>query len=113
MGMGKEERLTKGSQFAVVFKEGKFWADDLMVVKAMPNGLEVSRFGIVASKKIGNAVVRNRAKRLLREAVRLNSMVPGWDVVVITRKGVVGASYRDVEPAFIRLMKRARLLGSG
>ena len=113
MGMGKEERLTKSSQFAAVFKEGKFWADDLMVVKAMPNGQEVSRFGIVASKKIGNAVVRNRAKRLLREAVRLNSIVPGWDIVVIARKGVVGASYGEVEPAFLRLMKRAKLLGRG
>ncbi len=113
MGMGKEERLTKSSQFAAVFEEGRFWADDLVVVKAMRNGLEVSRVGIVASKKIGNAVVRNRAKRLLREAVRLNSMVPGWDVVLVARKGVVGASYREVEPAFVRLMRRAKLLGRG
>lgn len=111
--MGTEERLTKSSQFAAVFKQGKFWANDVMVLKAMPNGLEVSRIGIVASKKVGNAVVRNRVRRLLREAVRLTPIEPGWDIVIVARKGAAGTRYRDIEPAFIGVLSRARLLGRG
>ena len=108
--MGKKEHLSKNSQFAAVFNEGNFWANDLMVLRAMPNGLNTSRTGIVASKKIGNAVIRNRAKRLIREAVRLNSIKPGWDIVIVARKKMVGASYGDMEPEFVKLMSRSGLL---
>lgn len=83
----------------------------MMVLKAIPNDLEFSRIGIVASKKIGNAVIRNRAKRLLREATRLNPIAPGWDVVLLARKKILGARYQDVEPAFVKLVSRAGLDG--
>ena len=111
--MRKEERLTKSSQFGAVFNHGKSWVNDLMVLKAMPNGLEFSRFGFVASKKVGNAVVRNRTRRLLREAARLTPVESGWDIVIIARKGAVGTRYRDVEPAFAELLRRAGLLVRG
>lgn len=110
MGTGKEERLTRSAQFTAVFNHGKFWANELMVVRAMPNGLEFSRFGIIASKKVGNAVIRNRARRLIREAIRLIPVKPGWDIVIVARKGIVGTGYRDIEPAFVSIMNRARLL---
>ncbi len=113
VGMGTAERLTKSSQFAAVFDAGKYWANDLMALRAMHNDLRTSRIGIVASKKVGNAVIRNRAKRLLREAVRLHSIEPGWDIVIIARKKMVGKKYGDIEPAFAGLMGKAGLLGEG
>ena len=111
--MRKEERLTRSSQFAAVFKEGKYWANDFMVIKAMPNGLEQSRFGFVTSKKVGNAVVRNRVRRLLREAVRLNPVETGWDIVIIARKESAGKNYHQMEPKLLKLLNRAKLMGQG
>jgi len=84
--MRKEERLTTNSQFATVFKEGRYWANDLMTIKAVPNGRELRRFGFTTSRKTGPAVTRNRIKRILREAVRQNPVKPGWDIVIIARK---------------------------
>ncbi len=110
VGMGKAERLTKSSQFAAVFEAGKYWANDLMVLRAMPNSLGASRTGVVASKKVGNAVIRNRARRLLREAVRLHSIESGWDIIIIARKKMVGKKYGDIEPAFAKLLGQAGLL---
>ena len=111
--MRKEERLTRSSQFAAVFKEDKYWANDFMVIKAMPNGLKQSRFGFVTSKKVGNAVVRNRVRRLLREAVRLTPIESGWDIVIIARKEAAGKNYHQVEPKLRKLLNRAELLGQG
>ncbi|MFP3974716.1 MAG: ribonuclease P protein component [Dehalococcoidia bacterium] len=109
--MRREERLTKNSQFAAVFQYGKSWANGLMVIRAMPNGLSFSRFGFVISKRTHKkAVVRNRVKRRMREVVRLNSIEPGWDVVFIARKGSIEADYNKIEGAILDLLRRAKLL---
>jgi ribonuclease P protein component len=72
----------------------------------------VSRFGFAASRRIGNAVERNRAKRLLREAVRLHlpEIVPGVDCLLIARRATPGASFHEVEAAVLMLLERADLL---
>lgn len=79
-----------------------------------PNGLANSRFGIVASKRIGGAVVRNRVRRLVREAIRLHCdlVSPGWDAVFIARRGIVNADYWEVENSVTQLLSSSGLLGS-
>lgn len=79
---------------------------------ARPNGLEWSRFGVAAGRSVGGAVVRNRAKRLLREAVRphLARTHPGWDVVLIARPGLLTAPWSSVAEVVEDLMQRSGCL---
>jgi ribonuclease P protein component len=81
-------------------------------MKAMPNGLSLSRYGFSVTKKVGKAVQRNHLKRLLKEIMRLQSLRPGWDIVFIVRSVAVNADYHELEKAVTRLLARAQLLES-
>lgn len=73
-----------------------------------------SRFAFVASRHVGSAVVRNRAKRLLREAVRvqMSDVQPGWDGVLIARQATAAATLLEIEHAVISLLSRAKMRSS-
>ena len=84
-------------------------ANGLLVMRVLPNGLDRSRFCFVTGKRVGNAVVRNRVKRRLREIVRNSASAPGWDTVLIARKGAGDADFSKLERAVHNLFRRTRL----
>jgi ribonuclease P protein component len=110
--MERKYRLRLSADFQRVRKKGRSWANHLMVLSALPNDLEYSRFGFAASKRIGKAVVRNRVRRRMREAVRLRraSVLEGWDVVFIARSPIVNTTYAQISRAIGDLLARAQLL---
>jgi ribonuclease P protein component len=76
----------------------------------LANAGRVGRLGIAATRKLGGAVQRNRAKRLIREVFRRNKIAPGFDVVVIPKRDLLDASLSDLEADYRTLVER-RLRG--
>jgi ribonuclease P protein component len=110
--MNRRFRLARSADFVRVRRSGKSFAHPLAVLVTYPSGLPSSRFAFSAGKALGSAVHRNRAKRLLREAVRclLPDVAPGWDVILIARPPLAGADHRAVTQAVAGLLRRAKLM---
>ena len=91
---------------------GKSYAHPFIVLVVLPNDMNQSRFGISAGRSIGNAVQRNRAKRILRETVRplIPAIATGWDLVILARKPMANASFDEISTALTNLLSQARLL---
>jgi len=105
-------RLTSTADFERVRRFGKSYAHPLVVLIALPNEMDISRFAVSASRSIGKAIQRNRAKRILRETLRpqIPNIITGWDLVILARKPLAGASFDEIGTALISLLSRANLL---
>jgi ribonuclease P protein component len=104
--------LTSTTDFERVRRFGKSYAHPFVVLVVLPNEMDQSRFGISAGRSIGNAVQRNRAKRILRETVRplIPAIVTGWDLVILARKPMANARFDEIGAALTNLLTQARLL---
>lgn len=98
----KQERLLKRPQFLSVQRSGRRWRAKHLIVLSSPNDVGWARFGFTVSRKVGNAVIRNRVRRRMRDIVRLarQSWPPGLDVILIARPSAAGACYADLERDF-------------
>jgi len=112
--MERKYRLRLNADFQRVRQKGRSWANRLVVLCALPNELEHSRFGFAASKRIGKAVVRNRVRRRMREAVRLRfgAIEEGWDMVFIARSAIADSNYAELSGAVENLLTKANLYRS-
>ena len=83
--------LKDNKDFLNLYKKGRYIVSKYSVIYVKPNGRSFNRFGITAGKKIGNAVCRNRAKRLIRLAYRQSEidMPIGIDIVIVARSGIL------------------------
>jgi ribonuclease P protein component len=108
----RHQRLTATDDFQETYAQGKSGATRTLVMWLRHGPGASLRVGVVASRTIGNAVCRNRAKRRLREVWRLNrSRFHGEvDVVLVARRAILTAPWQDVNDDLIRLAKRGGLL---
>ena len=96
----KREHLTKRPQFKHVMDYGqKYRVENFCTVFFLPNGLDRKRLGIIASKKIGNAVVRNLAKRKIREVFRniKGQIEPAMDIVIVSGRNLISLPVSVIE----------------
>jgi ribonuclease P protein component len=110
--VNRRYRIRENERFQVIRQQGKSYSTELLVICTLPNGLPYSRFGFSINARLGGAVVRNRLKRCLREALRLRlAMIEtGWDLVVIARRPILCADTHQMDAACARLLRRAHLL---
>ncbi|MFH1097845.1 MAG: ribonuclease P protein component [Candidatus Desantisbacteria bacterium] len=111
-GLPKTQRLLQAAEFNAVYSRGMAYHHRFLVLFSLPKESADRRVGIVAGKKTGGAVKRNRAKRLLREAYRLNKnkLIQGLDMVLVAKKGFPELTFVEVENNLLYLFKRANII---
>lgn len=111
-GLIKARKLQKNADFQLVYKHGTYEINRYCVIYKMPVNKGTTKVGFVTGKKVGCAVERNRARRLLREVYRLHQreIREGYHIVIVARQAINGLSYTDIEGPFMKLMNRSKLL---
>jgi len=107
--MLKKEILRRKEDFSAIYKKGKSVPDRYIVLFYMKNGLQYNRISFLASKKVGNSVQRNRAKRLMRENYRhiCDQISCGYDIIFIARNSINGKKYDEVNKSVCNALRKA------
>jgi len=110
---GRAARLKLGRDFAITRREGERLAVGCLIAnwRRLPAGVS-SRLGVITARTVGGAVVRNRARRLLREAYRVHQheLALPVDLVLVARASIAGKGLAEVEKDFLTTLRKARLL---
>ncbi len=108
--MRKENVLSGSERFEAVYKKGRSVGDRYVVMFYKKNGLDHNRVGFLASKKVGNAVCRNRARRLMKESFRLMDPIKeGYDIIFIARNTINDKKCGQVKRSMESAVKRTGL----
>jgi ribonuclease P protein component len=112
LGLPRSRRIKQGRDFARARTQGRRLTQGCLVLNwmTMPDGT-TSRVGVITGRRIGEATVRSRARRLLREAFRLHQphLSQSVDVVLVARPSITGKKLRDVSVDYVTALKKARL----
>ncbi|NJD58173.1 MAG: ribonuclease P protein component [Anaerolineae bacterium] len=105
-------RLTRSTDFKRVRRFGKSYAHPFIVLVALPAEGERTLIGVSAGRSVGSAVDRNRAKRLIREAISpfLPALQPGWNILLLARKPILQAQFTEIQSSLQTLLTRGQIL---
>ena len=107
-GLEAPERIRRRPEFERIYGAGAKIHGRLMTVFVMPNGTATPRFGVAATRKLGSAVERNRAKRRARELFRRRKNIGGLDIVIVPRREMLDAPFATLEADYIAVLGRRR-----
>lgn len=102
----RRERLRRRPEFLRVQRRGVRTRGRYLTLFSLANGQDVTRLGVIATRRLGNAVTRNRSKRLVREIFRLNKGRVGIDLVVLPRPGFGGVAFPALVADYQRTLDR-------
>lgn len=105
--MKKRYIVTKNQDFSKIIQNRKYMKNNLFAIYYKENNLENVRFGISVSKKIGNAVVRNKIKRQMKNIIDKNKNLfkKEIDYIIIIRRGILDCNFHEIEDSLINLLK--------
>lgn len=110
--MLKKNVLRNKKDFSSIYKHGKSFGDKYVVLFFKKNNLSYNRTAFLASKKVGNSVKRNRARRLMKEAYRLSEidLQNGYDFIIIARATIDNQKYKNVRKSLESVFRRAKVI---
>ena len=110
--MLKKEVLRRKDDFTAIYRKGRSIGERYIVFFYRKNDLSYNRTAFLASKKVGNSVVRNRARRLMKESYRqiFERLAVGYDIIFIARKTIVNLKCADVKKSIEAATRRAGIL---
>ena len=106
------ETIKNNREFRAIYQNGVSLADRNLVLHYMPRKQEAGRFGITVSSKVGNAVIRNKLKRQIREILRVNrdTISPSYDIIFVVRVRCREADFAQIKKSVRYLLKKSGLL---
>lgn len=110
--MLKKEVLRNKKDFSALYTKGRPVRERSLILIYRKNGLSYNRRAFLASKKVGNSVIRNRARRLLKESFRSfeKSLKDGYDMLFIARNSIIDLKFKDVKKSMSKALTKGNLV---